>query len=66
MEAWIQAYLPSALNAKTLTSLIIHQYLYYFQNEEHKNSRENTEALGKENGTAIDIWDFGDAVSVLM
>jgi len=51
MEAWIHAFLPSARDAKTLTSLIRHQYLYYFQHEEHKNSRENTHILGKENGT---------------
>jgi len=31
----------------------------YFQHEEHKSSREKTQTLGKENGTAIDIWGFG-------
>jgi len=59
MEAWIHAFLPSALDAKTLTSIIIHQYLYYFQDEEYRNSRENTQILGKENGTVIDICGFG-------
>jgi hypothetical protein len=58
METWIHAFLTSALDAKTLTSQIIHQYLYYFQHEEHKNARENTPNLGKENGTVTDICGF--------
>ena len=59
METWIHAFLTSALDAKTLTSLIIHQYLYYFQHEEHKNARENTEILDNEDGTVTDICGFG-------
>jgi hypothetical protein len=59
MEIWIHAFLPSALDVKALTSLIKNPYLYYCQHEENKNARENTQILGKKNGTVTDMSGFG-------